>query len=455
MGLKKNPNLMYKKVFIKTFGCQMNEYDSNRIYETVSKIGYKKTEVFNEANCYILNTCHIRDKAKEKVYHEIGRVKKNFKSKKKPIVIIAGCVAQAENHEMIKREPYIDIVIGPQSYHKINDSILNHIKNKKKEEETDFNTLLKFDYFDKIKNNNSKISSFLTIQEGCDKFCKFCVVPYTRGPEYSRPFKKIIDEAKQLIENGSKEITLLGQNVNAYLYKEKSNNFRLSNIIMALEKFPKLKRIRYTTSHPIDMTDDLIECYKKSKKLVPFVHLPIQSGSNRILQLMNRKHTVEQYISVYEKIKKINPKIEFSSDFIIAYPGEKKEDFDKTMNLIKKVNFINSYSFIFSPRPGTAASNLKLIDNNIAKERLRLIQDKLFSNQSLKNRMLENTIVNVLVENRISNQNKFFGRTEYMTPVIFDGQKSIEGKIVPVLIRNSNQNNLFGELKLKKNTKAA
>ncbi len=455
MGLKKNPNLMYKKVFIKTFGCQMNEYDSNRIYETVSKIGYKKTEVFNEANCYILNTCHIRDKAKEKVYHEIGRVKKNFKSKKKPIVIIAGCVAQAENHEMIKREPYIDIVIGPQSYHKINDSILNHIKNKKKEEETDFDTLLKFDYFDKIKNNNSKISSFLTIQEGCDKFCKFCVVPYTRGPEYSRPFKKIIDEAKQLIENGSKEITLLGQNVNAYLYKEKSNSFRLSNIIMALEKFPKLKRIRYTTSHPIDMTDDLIECYKKSKKLVPFVHLPIQSGSNRILQLMNRKHTVEQYISVYEKIKKINPKIEFSSDFIIAYPGEKKEDFDKTMNLIKKVNFINSYSFIFSPRPGTAASNLKLIDNNIAKERLRLIQDKLFSNQSLKNRMLENTIVNVLVENRISNQNKFFGRTEYMTPVIFDGQKSIEGKIVPVLIRNSNQNNLFGELKLKKNTKAA
>ena len=455
MGLKKNPNLMYKKVFIKTFGCQMNEYDSNRIYETVSKIGYKKTEVFNEANCYILNTCHIRDKAKEKVYHEIGRVKKNFKSKKKPIVIIAGCVAQAENQEMIKREPYIDIVIGPQSYHKINDSILNHIKNKKKEEETDFDTLLKFDYFDKIKNNNSKISSFLTIQEGCDKFCKFCVVPYTRGPEYSRPFKKIIDEAKQLIENGSKEITLLGQNVNAYLYKEKSNSFRLSNIIMALEKFPKLKRIRYTTSHPIDMTDDLIECYKKSKKLVPFVHLPIQSGSNRILQLMNRKHTVEQYISVYEKIKKINPKIEFSSDFIIAYPGEKKEDFDKTMNLIKKVNFINSYSFIFSPRPGTAASNLKLIDNNIAKERLRLIQDKLFSNQSLKNRMLENTIVNVLVENRISNQNKFFGRTEYMTPVIFDGQKSIEGKIVPVLIRNSNQNNLFGELKLKKNTKAA
>ena len=193
MELKKNPNLMSKKVFIKTFGCQMNEYDSNRIYESVSKIGYEKTEIFHEANCYILNTCHIRDKAKEKVYHEIGRVRKNFKSKEKPVVIVAGCVAQAENNEMIRREPYIDIVIGPQSYHKINDTILNHIKKKKKQEQTDFDTELKFDYFDKIKNNTSKISSFLTIQEGCDKFCKFCVVPYTRGPEYSRSFYKIID----------------------------------------------------------------------------------------------------------------------------------------------------------------------------------------------------------------------------------------------------------------------
>ena len=455
MESKKNPNLMSKKIFIKTFGCQMNEYDSNRIFESVSKIGYEKTEIFDEANCYILNTCHIRDKAKEKVYHEIGRVKKNFKLKEKPVVIVAGCVAQAENNEMIKREPYIDIVIGPQSYHKINDSILNHIKKKEKEEQTDFDTILKFDYFDKIRNNNSKVSSFLTIQEGCDKFCKFCVVPYTRGPEYSRSFYKIIDEAKQLIKNGSKEITVLGQNVNAYLYEEKSKNFRLSDIIMALEEFSELKRIRYTTSHPIDMTDDLVECYSKSKKLVPFIHLPIQSGSNRILKLMNRNHTVEYYLSVYEKLKKINPKIEFSSDFIIAYPGETEKDFEDTMKLVKKIKFINSYSFIFSPRPGTAAFNLKLIDKNIAKERLKLIQDQLFSHQSFKNKMTENTLVKVLVENKISNQNKFFGRTEHMTAVIFDGEKNIEGKIVPVLINHSNQNNLFGEVKLNKNIKAA
>ena len=433
----------------------MNEYDSNRIFESVSKIGYEKTEIFDEANCYILNTCHIRDKAKEKVYHEIGRVKKNFKLKEKPVVIVAGCVAQAENNEMIKREPYIDIVIGPQSYHKINDSILNHIKKKEKEEQTDFDTILKFDYFDKIRNNNTKVSSFLTIQEGCDKFCKFCVVPYTRGPEYSRSFYKIINEAKQLIKNGSKEITVLGQNVNAYLYEEKSKNFRLSDIIMALEEFSELKRIRYTTSHPIDMTEDLVECYSKSRKLVPFIHLPIQSGSNRILKLMNRNHTVEYYLSVYEKLKKINPKIEFSSDFIIAYPGETEKDFEDTMKLVKKIKFINSYSFIFSPRPGTAAFNLKLIDKNIAKERLKLIQDQLFSHQSFKNKMTENTLVKVLVENKISNQNKFFGRTEHMTAVIFDGEKNIEGKIVPVLINHSNQNNLFGEVKLNKNIKAA
>ena len=216
---------MEQKVFIKTFGCQMNMYDSNRIFDLVKKIGYKKTENYDDANCYILNTCHIRDKAKEKVYHEIGRVKKIFRSKKKPIVIVAGCVAQAENKEMLNREPYIDIIMGPQSYHKINDTILNYIKGKKKEEETEFDAIAKFDYLSKIKNKDSNVSSFLTIQEGCDKFCHFCVVPYTRGPEYSRPFEQIVNEAQNLVSNGSKEIILLGQNVNAYNF---NNKYRLS-----------------------------------------------------------------------------------------------------------------------------------------------------------------------------------------------------------------------------------
>ena len=432
-----------KNIFIKTFGCQMNEYDSNRIYDNVSKLGFIKTEDQENAECYILNTCHIRDKAKEKVYHEIGRVKKLYRDKKKPIMVVAGCVAQAENEEMLKREPYIDIVIGPQAYHKINDLLKEHELNVK-QEETEFDTISKFGYFDQIKNNNNKISAFLTIQEGCDKFCHFCVVPYTRGPEYSRPFNRIINEAEQLVKNGAKEITLLGQNVNAYSYKINSKEFRISHLINHLNQFSELERIRYTTSHPRDMTDDLIDCYSSSEKLMPFVHLPIQSGSDRMLELMNRKHTVDDYIKVYEKLKKINKEIEFSSDFIIGYPGETKKDFEETYNLIKKIKFINSFSFIFSPRPGTKASKLELIDKNIAKERLNLIQDKLFKNQIVMNKSMHNNLIDVLVENKMKKQKKFFGRNKYISPVIFDGIESDIGKIIKVKIQTSNQNTLFG-----------
>ena len=436
------------KIFIKTFGCQMNEYDSNRIYDSVSKLGYVKTTNQSNADCYVLNTCHIRDKAKEKVYHEIGRVKKLYRDKKKPIMIIAGCVAQAENEEMVKREPYIDIVLGPQSYHKVNDLLKNHIVSLK-QEETEFDTISKFGYFDQIKNNNSKISSFLTIQEGCDKFCHFCVVPYTRGPEYSRPFDKIISEAEQLLENGAKEITLLGQNVNAYSYKKNSKEFRISHLIKYLEQFSELERIRYTTSHPRDMTDDLIDCYSYSKKLMPFVHLPIQSGSNKMLELMNRRHTVDDYLKIYERLKKINLEIEFSSDFIIGYPGETEKDFEDTFNLIKKIKFINSFSFIFSPRPGTKASKLELINKNVAKERLTLIQEELFNNQIELNKSLENDAIEVLVENKMEKQNKLFGRNKYISPVIFQGDESYIGKVVKVKIQTSNQNTLFGVIDKK------
>ena len=442
---------MSQKIFIKTFGCQMNEYDSNRIYDAVKQIGLYKTENFEEANCYLLNTCHIRDKAKEKVYHEIGRVKKIFKSKKKPLVIIAGCVAQAENQEMIKREPYIDLVIGPQSYHKINEMILSHNKKMKKIEETEFDVVSKFNYLSKIKNISGKISSFLTIQEGCDKFCHFCVVPYTRGPEYSRPFKQIIDETKNLIDNGAKEIILLGQNVNAYQFKK----YRLSNLILEIENLSGIERIRYTTSHPKDMTQDLIDVYKHSKKLMPLVHLPVQSGSNKILNLMNRKHTVKDYLLTYDKIKKINDKIEFSSDFIIGYPGEDKYDFKKTIDLIKRVKFINSYSFIFNPRPGTVAADLKQIDKKTSTERLEEIQNLLFENQIKMNKSLENNILNVLVENQTDDKSQIFGRSEHMTSVRFDGSKNDIGKIVPVKIKSSNRTTLFGEAIESSNEKVA
>ena len=442
---------MAQKIFIKTFGCQMNEYDSNRIYDSVKKIGFQKTENYEDANCYLLNTCHIRDKAKEKVYHEIGRVKKIFRSKQKPLVIIAGCVAQAENQEMLKREPYIDLVIGPQSYHKINDTILNHIEKKKKIEETEFDAISKFEYLQKIKNESKGTSSFLTIQEGCDKFCHFCVVPYTRGPEYSRPFKQIIDEAKNLVDNGAQEIIFLGQNVNAYSNEE----YRLSNLILEIEKFSEIKRIRYTTSHPRDMSDDLIEVYKNSKKLMPLVHLPVQSGSNKILDLMNRKHSINDYYKIYDKLKEINSNIEFSSDFIIGYPGEEEKDFQDTLQLIKRIKFINSYSFIFSPRPGTVAADLKLIDKRISIERLEVIQNLLFENQTNMNKSLENKTINVLVENLTDDKTQVFGRSEYMTSVIFNGKKEDIGKIMSVKINKSNRSTLFGELVVNSNQKVA
>jgi tRNA-2-methylthio-N6-dimethylallyladenosine synthase len=442
---------MFQKIFIKTLGCQMNEYDSNRIYDSVKKIGFLKTKNYEDANCYLLNTCHIRDKAKEKVYHEIGRVKKIFRSKTKPLVIIAGCVAQAEHQEMLKREPYIDLIIGPQSYHKINNAILNYNEQKKKIEETEFDAVSKFKFFSKIKNSAGKVSSFLTIQEGCDKFCHFCVVPYTRGPEYSRPFKQVLDEAKYLVDSGSKEIILLGQNVNSY----NSKGYRLSNLILEIEKISGIERVRYTTSHPKDMTKDLIEVYKSSKKLMPLVHLPVQSGSNKILNLMNRKHTINEYLKIFDKLKEINSNIEFSSDFIIGYPGEEEQDFEDTLTLIKRINFINSYSFIFSPRPGTIAANLKPTEKKISMERLEKVQNQLFENQTTMNKLLENKVLNVLVENLTDDKAQVFGRSEYMTSVIFNGKKDDIGKIVPVKIKQSNRSTLFGEAINNSNQKVA
>ena len=441
---------MAKKVFIKTFGCQMNQYDSNRILDIVKKIGFIETKSLDESNCFILNTCHIRDKAKEKVYHEIGRVKERFIQKDKPLVIVAGCVAQAENTEMLKREPYIDFVIGPQSYHKLNNTIKNFEKNKIREEITDFESITKFEYLSKIKNKINKVSSYITIQEGCDKFCHFCVVPYTRGPEFSRPLYQIISEAEESVKKGSKEIILLGQNVNAYCSNENGKQYKLSDLIMSLEKINELKRIRYITSHPRDMSDDLIECYANSKKLMPFIHLPIQSGSNKILKLMNRKHKVEDYIVTYEKLKKINMNIEFSSDFLIGYPGENEEDFEATLYLIKKLKFLNSYSFIFSPRPGTVASNYNLVDEQVSKERLKIIQAALFDNQKLKNKSFENRNIDVLIENEMKDKKNLFGRNEYMTSVILKGNKSLIGKVLPVKIISSNQNSLFGEVDINK-----
>ena len=422
----------------------MNEYDSNRIYDLTSVIDFEKTDIKKEADCFVLNTCHIREKATEKVYDEIGRVKKDFKNFKKPLIIVSGCVAQAESKEMLKREPYIDMVIGPQSYHKIPDLILNYQRKKQKFNETEFDVVRKFDELQKISNSQNKISSYLTIQEGCDKFCHFCVVPYTRGPEYSRPFDQIITEAYTLVKNGAKEITLLGQNVNAYNFFDKNNNYKLSSLIYELNNIKNLKRIRFTTSHPKDMTNDLINCFKDCKKLMPFLHLPVQSGSDKILKLMNRKHDLNYYLSIIKKLEKINKDIKFSSDFIVGYPGETESDFEDTITLIKKIGFVNSYSFIFSPRPGTPATNKKLNDLTESKKRLQKLQSILESFQLEKNKKYRGKYCEVLVENKLDMQEKYFGRTKCMSPVIFESDSCKPGELVNVKIASINQNNLFG-----------
>ena len=419
----------------------MNEYDSNRILDLVKKIHYIQTKNINEADCYVLNTCHIREKATEKVYHDVGRIKKHFKEKSKPIVLITGCVAQAEGEILLKKEKYIDAVIGPQSYHQINDIIIKSEKKSKSINSTEFNVIEKFDTLNSLKNSDNKISSFLTIQEGCDKFCKFCVVPYTRGAEYSRSLNEIIFEANQLVENGAVEINLLGQNVNAYNFQTK----KLADLILEISKISGLKRIRYTTSHPRDFTDDLIMAHQKCEKLMPLIHLPVQSGSDKILNSMNRKHTIKEYLDVIKKLKKANSNIKFSSDFIIGYPGEDFSDFQKTINLMQEVKFINSYSFIYSARPGTPAYNFKPIDQKEAKSRLMHFQNIAEKIKSDYRKNLIDKNLKVLFENKIKNENKYFGRDEFFNSVIVESDVNLTGTIKDVKIKNVNRNTLFGE----------
>ena len=421
----------------------MNVYDSNRILDLTKKIHYIQTKDLSQADCYILNTCHIREKASEKVYHDIGRLKKKFRNRNdKPIVLITGCVAQAEGDILLKKEKYIDAVIGPQSYHKINDTILNLEKNSKPINITEFDVIEKFDNLRTIKNSDNKISSFLTIQEGCDKFCKFCVVPYTRGAEYSRSIKELILEVNQLVTNGAKEINLLGQNVNAYNFENK----KLSDLIYEISKIKDLKRIRYTTSHPRDFSNDLIEAHKNFEKLMTLIHLPVQSGSNSILESMNRKHTIEEYLEIIEQLKEIKPSIKFSSDFIIGYPGETTSDFEKSIKLMNDIKYINSYSYIFSARPGTPAFNLKKIDPKVAKERLFKFQSVAEKVKANYRKGLINKTFSVLFENKIKNENKYFGRDEYSNSVIVESKNDLSSQIKNVKIINVNHNTLFGEV---------
>ena len=424
----------------------MNEYDSNRILDLLKPMDYVSTDDPSKADCYILNTCHIREKATDKVYHDIGRLKKEFRNKKKPMLLVTGCVAQAENQEMLNREKYIDGVIGPQSYHQIPEIIKKIENDRSKINSTEFEVVEKFDILNLTRNSNSKVSSFLTIQEGCDKFCNFCVVPYTRGPEHSRSFDEIINEAKQLIANGAKEITLLGQNVNAYEFKNKIKTYRLSDLIFKLNNLKELKRIRYTTSHPKDVTKDLIEAHRSCEKLMPILHLPVQSGSSKILKAMNRKHNIEEYFKIIADLKEVRPDIKFSSDFIIGYPGETDKDFQQTIELIKKTEFINSYSFMYSARPGTPASELANVKKDLAKKRLIKLQEVLekINTRSKKNFLNQST--EVLFENKMKNQNKYFGRDKFLNSIIVESEQDLTGLILNIKINNFNHNSLFGEI---------
>ena len=431
-----------KSFFIKSYGCQMNVYDSQKITSILENQGMIENSEISNADLVVFNTCNIRDKAAHKVYSDIGRVTKFNKNK---TIAVVGCVAQAENSEMFNKNNNIDIVLGSQSYHLLPQMIKDKEKYKKKLINTDFIINEKFDYIDGEKKSKG-VSSFITIQEGCDKFCSFCVVPFTRGPEYSRHFNDVKREAESLSAKGASEIILLGQNVNAYNYSDNGRKYELSYLINLISEINEVKRIRYTTSHPINMTDELIKLHSQNKKLMPFLHLPVQSGSDRILKKMNRKYNSYYYRKTIEKLKKSNPNIEISSDFIIGYPGETDKDFNETLKLVEEVKFTQSYSFIYSERPGTkSASEEDEISLQVKKERLSILQDKLKDIQFKYNNSFCNKDVKVLVENQsVSNPKYFFGRTPYMQSVYLESQLVKIGEEMDVKIKSCNHKSLYG-----------
>jgi len=432
----------------------MNFYDSDRMTDLLKPHGYQLDDNEDDADLIVLNTCHIREKAVEKTYSELGRIRNKIKARKantgkRSIVAVAGCVAQAQGKEIIKRSPWVDIVVGPQSYQNLPELIAKVDPiNKNKNINIDFPTIPKFDQL------NAKIeergpSAFLTIQEGCDKFCTFCVVPYTRGAEYSRPLKSIIDEAKKLIDVGVKEITLLGQNVNAWSFKGLDDqNWGLGRLIDELAKINELKLIRYTTSHPLDMDIELIKSHRDNKKLMPYLHLPVQSGSDNVLKMMNRKHSVKEYLNIVEKVRDYNPKIAISGDFIVGFPGEIDKDHLSTLNLIKQVNYAQAYSFKYSKRPGTPGSILpNHINEDIKNSRLYEVQELLRSQQLSFNTKTINSTMKVLVLKKGKKKNQYIGRSPFNQSVYFSSKnESLIGSFIDLYITEAFQNSLTGNI---------
>jgi len=436
-----------KKVFIKTYGCQMNVYDSERMADVLAPIGYAPVDTPNAADLVILNTCHIREKAAEKVYSELGRIRQ-MKEKNKPDmkVAVAGCVAQAERSEIMRRAPVVDMVLGPQTYHKLPEMIAKVARKTGGVLETEFDTLEKFDALPETRQPKG-FSSFLTIQEGCDKFCTFCVVPYTRGAEVSRPVSQIVAEARGLAAQGVREITLIGQNVDAYhALGPDGTQWGLGELIRHIALIGGIDRLRFTTSHPRDMDDDLIATLGEEAKLMPYLHLPIQAGSNKVLQAMNRGHTYDDYKTLIAKIRAARPDIALSGDFIVGFPGETDADFEQTLRCVEEVGYASSFSFKYSIRPGTPGASMpRQVPEDVKTERLKRLQDLLYSQQYAFNQSLIGRTLDVLVENGGREDGQLFGRAPYLQGTHFNGPESLVGQIVPVLITGAGRNSLTGE----------
>ena len=431
-----------KKVFIKTYGCQMNEYDSEKLVLDLEKNHYQQTGDIQDADMVLLNTCNIREKAAEKVYSELGRIKK-FKDHKADLKIgITGCVAQAESSEIFVRQPAVDFIVGPQSYHKFPEIISKLKDGERNIIETSFQASDKFKSIASLA-GKPKPSAFVTIQEGCDKFCTFCVVPYTRGKEVSRSQRDILNEIRESAKKGVKEVILLGQNVNAYNFE----GISFSSLIYSLAEINEIKRIRFMTSHPRDMTDELITAFGDIPKLMPFLHLPVQSGSNRILKSMNRGHIVEEYVEIVNKLRSVRSDICFSSDFIVGYPGETDKDFQETIDLCEQVEFAQAYSFNYSSRPGTPASRKEELDENLKKTRLHILQDLLSKQQSTFLKEQKNTQHKVLFEKVGRGIDEYVGRTEQFSPVTVVNKENIVGQIKKVEINSVMSHSLKGDLK--------
>ncbi len=442
-----------KKLFVKTFGCQMNVYDSERMKDVLGPTGYMPTDALEDADMVILNTCHIREKASEKVFSELGRLRK-LKDRaadhqnRQMLIAVAGCVAQAEGEEITRRAPWVDMVVGPQAYHRLPELVAKADPvSRSSVVDTEFPTEVKFDFLPEEATPRGP-AAFLSVQEGCDKFCSFCVVPYTRGAEFSRPAEQIIIEAKRLVKAGTKEITLLGQNVNAWHgVSTDGTDWGLGRLIRELAEIDGLPRLRYTTSHPLDMDDDLMSAHRDVPQLMPYLHLPVQAGSDRILKAMNRRHTADDYRRIIDRLRSFNPRVALSGDFIVGFPGETDRDFANTIKLISDIGYASAYSFKYSPRPGTPAAGDDLqIDERIKTERLAALQQLLDAQQMAFNKTFEGQQMDVLIDKKGGRFGQVTGRSPFMQSVYLeDGQTNL-GQIVTVTIKQSRQNSLLAEI---------